>query len=339
MPLALLRTHHPRAPYTDASRHLRSATVSPVSRTANTPLVTRPPLSQDFAQAFPSLALIYCAVTDLGAPNYRGARFPVPYELNISAWKERSHLFKDPSLIQMLESKCWESPLRHTAPIRCHHLHQEGARAHSHHRPTSVPPFPVAPIQPYDDQAQEGLIRLHRVIVDLSMPPEASVNSGIPKNSLDGAPFKLWLPNPATLANKILEYGRGCLLYKVDLSTVYRQLRTDPLDWPFLMLEWDQQFSWISPSLSDSVTELLLVKGPQKLFPPSPERRQELIPPPTLMTPSGLPYHRQLGRITTIFWTSWLSWVWRRPSRNAKVPPPSSPGSEWSSTQSNSPWP
>ena len=81
-----------------------------------------------------------------------------------------------------------------------------------------------------------------RVIVDLSMPQGTSVNSGIPKNSLDGAPFKLRLPNPATLANKILEYGRGCLLYKVDLSRAYRQLRTDPLDWLFLMLEWDKQF-------------------------------------------------------------------------------------------------
>ena len=75
-----------------------------------------------------------------------------------------------------------------------------------------------------------------RVIVDLSMPQDASVNSGIPRNSLDGAPFKLRLPNPATLANKILQYGQGCLLYKVD-----RQLRTDPLDWPFLMLQWENQ--------------------------------------------------------------------------------------------------
>ena len=104
-------------------------------------------------------------------------------------------------------------------------------------------------------------------------------------------------------------------------------------------LNGTNSFSWISPSLSDYVTELLLAKGPQKLFPPSPERRQELIPPPTLTTPSGLPYHRQLGRITTTFWTSWLSWVWRWPPRNAKVPPPSSPGSEWSSTHSSSPWP
>ena len=66
-----------------------------------------------------------------------------------------------------------------------------------------------------------------RVIVDLSMPQGASVNSGIPKNSLDGARFKLRLSSPATFAHKILQYGKGCLLYKVDLSRAYRQLRTD----------------------------------------------------------------------------------------------------------------
>ena len=73
------------------------------------------------------------------------------------------------------------------------------------------------------------------------MPQGASVNSGIPRNALDGAPFKLRLPNPATLAAKILEYGHGCLHYKVDLSRACRQLRTDPLDWHFLMLQWEEQ--------------------------------------------------------------------------------------------------
>ena len=74
-----------------------------------------------------------------------------------------------------------------------------------------------------------------RVIVDLSMP--ASIPA-FPR-TLSMAPRSN--PNPATLAAKILEYGQGYLLYKVDLSRAYRQLRTDPLDWPFLMLQWDVQ--------------------------------------------------------------------------------------------------
>ena len=36
-------------------------------------------------------------------------------------------------------------------------------------------------------------------------------------------------------------HGPGCLLYKVDLSRAYRQLRSDPLDWPFLGISWQDQ--------------------------------------------------------------------------------------------------
>ena len=35
-----------------------------------------------------------------------------------------------------------------------------------------------------------------------------------------------------------MEHGEGCELYKVDLSRAYRQLRSCPRDWPFLVVEW-----------------------------------------------------------------------------------------------------
>ena len=56
------------------------------------------------------------------------------------------------------------------------------------------------------------------------------------------SPHSHVLVSLATLAHKILQYGKGCLLYKVHLSRAYRQLRTDPLDWPFLKLHWEDQF-------------------------------------------------------------------------------------------------
>ena len=55
------------------------------------------------------------------------------------------------------------------------------------------------------------------------------MNAGIPLGQMDNAPLKLALPTPFTLANKIRELGQGCLLYKVDLSRAYRQLRSCPL--------------------------------------------------------------------------------------------------------------
>ena len=65
-----------------------------------------------------------------------------------------------------------------------------------------------------------------------------SVNDGIPHESYDNIPYKLHLPGPDNLVTEILKYGKGCLLYTRDLSRAYRQLRTDPLDWPLLGISW-----------------------------------------------------------------------------------------------------
>ena len=46
------------------------------------------------------------------------------------------------------------------------------------------------------------------------------------------------LPRPDALAERICDLGRGCLLFKVDLSRAYRQLRSDPFYWAFLGVSW-----------------------------------------------------------------------------------------------------
>ena len=216
--------------------------------------VHRPQMSSTFSQEHPQLAAIYQAVQAVGTPNYRGARQPLPHNLNIPAWRDRSHLFPDTSLVEMLE---FGFPIGYTAshPPAPHTGNHSSANKHPadidaylnkelRHSaiigPADRLPFQWPRTNPMMTRPKKDSSS-RRVIVDLSMPQDASVNSGIPRNSLDGAPFKLRLPNPATLAAKILEYGPGCLLYKVDLSRAYRQLRTDPLDWPFLMLQWDDQ--------------------------------------------------------------------------------------------------
>ena len=81
-----------------------------------------------------------------------------------------------------------------------------------------------------------------RVILDLSFPTMGSVNAAIPSNELDTAPFKMALPSPTVLADKMRSLGRGCHLYKIDLSRAYRQLRLCPLDWPLLGISWEGGF-------------------------------------------------------------------------------------------------
>ena len=82
-----------------------------------------------------------------------------------------------------------------------------------------------------------------RVILDLSFLHDyTSVNSGIPRDNLDGSSFKLRLPSPLELALKIVALGPGCKLYKFNLSRAYRQLKGDPLDWLLMGVAWEDEY-------------------------------------------------------------------------------------------------
>ena len=78
--------------------------------------------------------------------------------------------------------------------------------------------------------------------LDLSFPKGESVNSGISKECLDAAKFKLRLPSPMDLGRAMRAIGTECMLYKVDLSCACRQLRGDPLDRPLMGILWEDEF-------------------------------------------------------------------------------------------------
>ena len=73
-----------------------------------------------------------------------------------------------------------------------------------------------------------------RVVMDLSFPPHASVNIGIPDSFYLNEPYKLRLPGIDRLCEFILQLGQGCLLYKLDLQRAYRQIPIDPKDYHLL---------------------------------------------------------------------------------------------------------
>ena len=78
-----------------------------------------------------------------------------------------------------------------------------------------------------------------RVVMDLSFPHAASVNSGIPKTHyLDNA-FQLRLPGIDRLREFIISKGSGCYVYKKDLKRAYRQFPIDPKDYKYLGFMWD----------------------------------------------------------------------------------------------------
>ena len=63
-----------------------------------------------------------------------------------------------------------------------------------------------------------------RVIVDLSFPQGHSVNAGIPKDQYLSTPFILKLRTVDTITDKVKTLGRGCKLYKIDISRACRYM-------------------------------------------------------------------------------------------------------------------
>ena len=214
----------------------------------------------------PDLVQIYDAVREWGVPNCRGARIAVNSDINIDSWRARAHIYNDDSQADMLQYgfPCGHlaseppktdlpnhsSAIRNPAHVR-KFLDKEvrlGAMAGPFASQTFTPWCRTNPLMTRPKRASSDL----RVILDLSFPKGESVNSGISKECLDGAPFKLRLPSPMDLGRAMRAIGTECMLYKVDLSRAYRQLRGDPLDWPLMGILWEDEF-FVDLSLSASV--------------------------------------------------------------------------------------
>ena len=71
---------------------------------------------------------------------------------------------------------------------------------------------------------------LRRTIVDLSWPKNKSVNSGVAKDSYLGPKFLLNYPSVDNIVDKIIQLGPGSMLFKIDISRAFRQLKVDPGD-------------------------------------------------------------------------------------------------------------
>ena len=61
----------------------------------------------------------------------------------------------------------------------------------------------------------------HRVIMDLSWPKGQSVNSGAELDRYLGTQFVLTSPSVDNITDQILQLGRGCHIFKVDISRTF----------------------------------------------------------------------------------------------------------------------
>ena len=190
---------------------------------------------------------LYFDVRNSGVPNFMSVRRLVPSELNCDVWQSLLVNYYDSDIVDFLRYG-WpvaysaqrppvSTPKNHSSalrfPIDIDKFIQKELDKDALLGPFKCPPFDswtqISPLMTRDKPDGSG----KRVIIDLSFPTGASVNDGISK--FRGSQYTL--PTPLDLAELMIREGRGCHMWKSDLSRAYRQLRVDPLDYPLLAIQ------------------------------------------------------------------------------------------------------
>ena len=168
---------------------------------------------------------MHTVVKNTGKPNFLQARLPVTSQLNVDTWKTLLKDYCDKQLLQLLQ---FGFPLDFN---RCCPLqHEIGNHSSATEFPADVDayieeeckfgallgPFDVNPIENAHNSPFMTRNKLNsdrrRVIIDLSWPLGASVNSGIDKNTYLDAPFMLTFPTVDDITFELNRLGCGALL-------------------------------------------------------------------------------------------------------------------------------
>ena len=197
-----------------------------------------------------ALKCIFDIVARDGRFNFRGARIPLPSGLNIRQWRSMLRGYWDYNIVEYLEFG-WPIGIDRDALLVSEGRNHPSASAHprdvEHYIATELghsallgpfagPPANTCHYSPLMTRPKKDS-KFRRVIIDLSWPRGCSVNDGISKTDYIDGPLTISLPTHDDMERAVVGAGRGSFLYKTDLSRGYRQLRVDPLDWPYLAFQ------------------------------------------------------------------------------------------------------
>ena len=207
------------------------------------------------------LKKVFDIVGSTGRFNFQGAKVTLPSGLNVEAWRRALVGYIDSVIVEYLEYG-WPIGIDRDAPLQSYQANHASARAHpadiEHYIVTELGhramlgPFPGPPAttchySPLMTRPKKDS-RFRRVILDLSWPRGFSINDGISKKNYIDGPMTISLPTHDDMERAVVSAGRGAYMYKTDLSRGYRQLRVDPLDWPYLSFTHNgQHFMDICP--------------------------------------------------------------------------------------------
>lgn len=211
-----------------------------------------PRISDEAKKVMPHFAELYERVKAYNLPNFLGAKVPIESGLKVERWVLSLQDYHDNEICHFLaygwplgfladdipQTVSKNHPSAIDFPDHIHEFLSTELKFKAIEGPIATSPFePWSRLSPLMTRPKKGTEQ-RRVIVDLSYPEGAAVNTGINTAEYLGRDITYTLPTIGDLIAKLQLEGEGAFIWKADLARAYRQLRADPVDAPLLCIQF-----------------------------------------------------------------------------------------------------
>ena len=202
----------------------------------------------------PDIIQTHIMVRNSGSPNFLGCRIPVKSNLKCDIWDSYLAQYWDQQLPDLLRygfpldfdrnSPLMASEQNHTSAIRLDNHVTKYIKEELHHEailgPFQSKPITLhtSPLMVRDKQDSDT----KRTIMDLSWPLGLSVNQGVTKDIYLGTEFELKYPSVDHITATLRKLGPAAMIYKIDISRAFRQIKVDPGDIDLLGFKFKDEY-------------------------------------------------------------------------------------------------
>ena len=193
-------------------------------------------------------------VKNPGKLNFMGVQITIKSQLNPNRWDDLLQGYWDTQL-PLLVRYSFPLDFNRSCILETHTENLSSAKNFPHdvqayldenvqhsaiHGPFKNPPISNLHTSPLMTREKPNALH-RRVIVDLSFPFNKSINAGTNKDVYIDTPYQLTLPKIDLITDQVKKLGKGCCLYKVDISRAFRHVKIDPHDYDLLgqILSWE----------------------------------------------------------------------------------------------------
>ena len=209
-------------------------------------------------EKIPDIFQAHTLIRQSGKPNFLGCRIPIQGQLKAHRWKHHLKNYWDQQLPDLISYGFpldfdRNSPLQGTLenhksaldfPSDIQKYIDEELQFGAMVGPFLQYPIPTH-VSPLMTRSKQNSTK-RRTIMDLSWPPNFSVNHGVSKHIYLNTYFQLQYPSIDNITNALNSLGPGAMLYKVDIRRAFRHIRVDPGDIDLLGLSHNGLYTDLS---------------------------------------------------------------------------------------------